>query len=364
MAMTARRSRVGSGSFAALALAIFVVSATLFVWRSDAVATVATPAVTVAYVNGTAISAEELDLRLSQILPLTSYHGRLAPDQRLSLKRAALDELVLDELIYREASAAGRRPSTAAVAAEVAAARARFESAEAFSEALRENGLDEAAFRERLARAVLVRESRDARSRVTVGEADIAAYYRENGARFQRPEQVHLRQILFRVDPADPATAAQAESKARATMARLLGGEPFGPLARRVSEDEYRVKDGDMGLVHRGRLDGEFEDAVFAAPIGRPLLAHSLYGFEVFEVLERQPPERLTLEQARPIITGRLTRERRDASVRAWKARLLSSARVDIRDAELGRTRPAALPDDDVAAGIRSGRSSANGAAR
>jgi parvulin-like peptidyl-prolyl isomerase len=341
---------------------VFVVSATLVVWRSDAAATDATPAV--AYVNGTAISAEDLDLRLSQVLPLTSYHGRLAPDQRLSLKRAALDELVLDELIYREASAAGRRPSSAAVAAEVAAARARFESAEAFSEALRENGLDEAAFRERLAKAVLVRESRDARSRVTVGEADIAAYYRENAARFQRPEQVHLRQILFRVDPADPATAAPAKSKARATMARLLGGEPFGPLARRVSEDEYRVKDGDMGLVHRGRLDSEFENAVFVAPIGRPLLAHSLYGFEVFEVLERQPPERLTLDQARAIIAERLTRERRNASVHAWKARLLSSARVDIRDAELVRIRPASLPDDDVVAGIRSGRWSANGAAR
>jgi parvulin-like peptidyl-prolyl isomerase len=362
VSLSARRSRVGSGSFVALALAILVASATLFVWRSDAAATVATPAV--AYVNGTAISAEDLDLRFSQILPLTSYHGRLAPDQRLSLKRAALDELVLDELIYREASAAGRRPSPAAVAEEVAAARARFESAEAFSEALRENGLDEAAFSERLARVVLVREARDARSRVTVGDTDIAAYYRENGARFQRPEQVHLRQILFRVDPADPATAAPAESKARATMARLVGGEPFGPLARRVSEDEYRVKDGDMGFVHRGRLDSGFEDAVFAAPIGRPLLAHSLYGFEVFEVLERQPPERLTLDQARPIIAERLTRERRDASVRAWKARLLSSARVDIRDAELARTRPARLPDDDLVAGIRFGRWSANGAAR
>lgn len=361
MSLSARR-RVGSGPVAALALAGFVVSATLLVWKSDTAARVSTPAV--ALVNGVTITAEDLDLRFSQILPLTSYHGRVAPDQLLSLKRAALDELVLDELIYREASAAGRRPSPAAIAAEVAAAKARFESAEAFSEALGENGLDEAAFRERVAKTVLVRESRDAHSRVTVGDADIAAYYRESGARFQRPEQVRLLQILFRVAPGDPATAAPAESKARAALALLVGGEPFGPLARRVSEDEYRVKDGDMGFVHRGRLDREFEDAVFAAPIGRPLLAHSLYGFEVFEVLERQPPAQLTLQQARPVIAERLTRERRDRSVRAWKARLLSSARVDIRDAELGRTRPSKLPDDGVAEGIRSGRFSANGAAR
>ena len=360
--MTARSSRVGAASVAAAGLSAFVALATLLVWRSDAVTAVSTPVV--ALVGGAAITAEDLDLRFSQVLPLTSYHGRLAPEQVLSLKRAALDELVLDELIYREASAAGRRPSPESVTAEVESARARFESAEAFAAALAESSLDEAAFRERLARAVLVRESRDAHSRVTVDEADVAAYYRENAARFQRPEQVRLRQILFRVDPADPATAAPAESKARAALARLLGGEPFGSLARGLSEDEYRVKDGDMGLVHRGRLDREFEDAVFAAPIGRPLVAHSLYGFEVFEVLERQPPAQLTLAQARPIIAERLVRERRAEQRRAWTARLLASASVEIRDVALGRARPADLPDADVVAGIRSGRPPADGVAR
>ncbi len=362
MSLSASRSRVGFGSVTAIGLSAFVAGATLLVWRSDAAAAV--PAAVVALVDGTAITAGDLDFRFSQVLPLTSYHGRLAPDQALALKRAALDDLVLDELIYREAAAAGRRPSPASVTAEVSAARARFDSAEAFAVALAENGLDEAAFRARLARAVLVRECRDAHSRVTVDEADIAAYYRENAARFQRPEQVHLRQILFRVDPADPATVAPAEAKARATLARLLGGEPFGTLARRASEDEYRVKDGDMGLVHRGRLDREFEDAVFAAPIGRPLVAHSLYGFEVFEVLERQPPALLTLEQARPIIAGRLVRDRRAGQLRAWKAHLLTSASVEIRDAALGRARPAELPDDEVTAGIRSGRRPVIGAAQ
>ena len=80
MTLSARRSRVGPGSVAASALVAFVASATLFVWKPDASAKPSTPAV--ALVNGTAITADDLDLRLAQILPLTSYHGRLAPDQR------------------------------------------------------------------------------------------------------------------------------------------------------------------------------------------------------------------------------------------------------------------------------------------
>ena len=109
----------------------FVAAATALVWSSESAAPGPTPAV--AFVNGTAISSDDLDLRLSQILPLASFHGNLPPDRLLSLKRAALDELVLDELIYREAAAAGRRPSPAAVDAEVSSARARFDSDDAFA---------------------------------------------------------------------------------------------------------------------------------------------------------------------------------------------------------------------------------------
>ena len=63
-----------------------------------------------------------------------------------------------------------------------------------------------------------------------------------------------------------------------------------------------------MGFVHLGRLDREFEDAVFAAPVGRVQLARGLHGFQVFEVLERQPSVQLTFEQARPIIARRGSR--------------------------------------------------------
>jgi parvulin-like peptidyl-prolyl isomerase len=345
--MTNRRVSIGTGLVAASALVAFVAAATALVWSSETTAAGATRAV--AFVNGTAISSDDLDLRLSQILPLASFHGNLPPGQLLSLKRAALDELVLDELIYREAAAAGRRPSPAAVDTEVSSARARFDSREAFAAALRENGLNEAAFRERLGRSVVVREARDARAHPEIAEADLAVYYRDNGPKFQRPEQVRLRQILFRVDPADPATAGPAEAKARTALKQLSQGEPFGPLARRVSEDEYRVKDGDMGLVHRGRLDPEFEDAVFAAPVGQLQLARCLHGFEVFEVLERQPRAQLTFEQARPIIAERLARQRRVEGLRAWKAGLLAGARVQIRDAELSQASPAELAEEGEA---------------
>ncbi len=119
-----------------------------------------------------------------------------------------------------------------------------------------------------------------------------------------------------------------------------------------------------MGFVHRGRLDREFEDAVFAAPVGQPQLSLSLYGFQVFEVLERQSPEQLSFDQARPIIAERLVRQRRAEGLRAWKARLLDGALVQIRDAALLRVAPADMTEGDGVSDLRSRPGAASGAPR
>ncbi len=295
----------------------------------------------VAFVNGSPIASDDLELRLQQLLPIASYHGHVEPDRLLSLRRAALDDLILDELIYREAAAAGRRAPRGAVDAELATVEARFDDPRQFAAALEENGFSEETFRERLARDVLVRDVRAEHARQVVTDAEIASYYNENAAKFMRPESVHLLEVLFRTDPAEPSSFATAERKARAALGRLRRGAEFGALARACSEDEYRVKDGDMGLVHRGRLDAEFEKAVFAATPGRFEIARSLYGFEVFKVLERQAPVQLSLDEARRIIAEGLERRRQEEGERAWHARLLASARIEIRDAALRDARPA-----------------------
>jgi parvulin-like peptidyl-prolyl isomerase len=335
-------------------LALTVTAGSALLWVRARHHSPASEAGAVAFVDGSPITPDDLDLRLEQILPMASYHGHVEPDRLVSLKRAALDALVLDELIYREAVAEGRRAPAEAIDAELEAVKARFDSAEQFTAALDENGTTERAFRERLARTVLVREARAAHARQAITETDIATYYRDDPAKFQRPERVHLLEILLRVEPAQASSAAAAERKARAILARLRRGEAFDEVARASSEDEYRVKDGDMGFVHRGRLDAAFEAAVFAAVPGRFEIARSLNGFEVFKVLERQPATQLSLDEAWPIIAEGLERHRREDGLRAWHARLLATARIDIRDPVLRNARAAELAMESMALGGRS----------
>jgi parvulin-like peptidyl-prolyl isomerase len=302
----------------------------------------------VAVVDGEPITSEEVDVRLSDILPFASYHGRIEGTRLLSLRRAALDESILDELIYRDAVAHGRIPSRSAVDAAVTEVVSRFPTRGAYLRALADSGLTDADVRARHERAILIREAREAHERLVVSDADVAAYYREHAGKFERPEQRHVVEVLFRIDPADPASADRARLRARDLAARVRRGEDLGRLARALSEDEYRVKDGDMGFVHRGRLAREFEAAVFAAAPRRVTVARGFLGYQVFTVLEEAPRTQLTLDQARPVIRERLERTRRAAAVSAWHASLRAAARIDILDTALKNAAPAdlALPAD------------------
>lgn len=300
----------------------------------------------VATVNGTAITKQELDIRLASVLPMASFHGDIAPEKLASLTRAALDELILEDLVWQDASRQGLSPDASAVEAELADVKRRFGSEARFEAALQEDGVTLDAYRRWLARKVLVRGERQKRSALhEPTEAEIAGYYETNGAKFMRPEQVRLQEILIKVDPVGTEAAQRAiEAKADAVARRLRRGEPFERVAEETSQDAWAVKGGNLGWVHKGRLDRDLETAAFAAPVGEIGRARSIHGFHVFKVLEREPGRQLTLDEARPAIVDRLQRARRDATRQAWEDELRKAARIEILDPVLRDATPAELP--------------------
>jgi len=307
--------------------------------------TAAAPGPTIARVNGAPVSQLDLRVRLSQLLPMASYHGNIEAGKMLRLQRTALDEVVLDELIVQEALATGAVADERKVDAEAAALRARFGSDEEFDEALVASGLTQRAFREYLERAVLVREAQAAHVPPDPSPADVAAYYGRHAAKFVRPEQVRLLELTVGVDPAGGQQAeAKAEARMRSLLRRLDRGADFGQLAWSESSDAYRVKYGDVGWVHRGRLDPDLEAAAFSAPLGKYRTARSLAGWHVFKVVGREPERQLSLEEARATIVERLRRERRESAEREWHRRLQARARVEVLDTALAQAVPVEIP--------------------
>jgi len=133
---------------------------------------------------------------------------------------------------------------------------------------LQEQGLDLAGLRRELRHAIIITKliNKEISARISVSDAEIAAYYARNKATFNVPEtEYHLAQIL--VTPVadrevrnlkndDAKTPAAAERKIKALYARLGAGEDFATVAQEYSEDPRTATGGgDLGFVPASALN-------------------------------------------------------------------------------------------------------------
>jgi len=167
----------------------------------------------------------------------------------------------------------------------------------------------------------------------TRGE-ELRAAYEEQEERFDVPEQVRARHILFRVpEDAPEDEVAAVRERVEAVREELEGGADFAALAKEHSEDASTREDGgDLGFFQRGQMVPAFEEAAFALPPGElsePV--RTPYGFHLirqeahieakqraFEEVREQLARELLLEErsreAAERLAGELARAIRDGA--------------------------------------------------
>jgi peptidyl-prolyl cis-trans isomerase D len=131
----------------------------------------------------------------------------------------------------------------------------------------------------------------------------IQELYEQRRGEFQRPEEIRVRQILFRGDG--------ALERARRAQGELRDGADFAALARKRSEDEAtREQGGDLGFFPRGRLQPALEEAAFALEPGQvsePIETER--GIVLLRVEERRPELSRALEAVRTELARELARD-------------------------------------------------------
>jgi peptidyl-prolyl cis-trans isomerase D len=167
-----------------------------------------------------------------------------------------------------------------------------------------------------------------------VPDADVEKYYAEHGSEFERPPQVRASHVLVRV----PETGgSEGEDKARAKIAEVIkrakGGEDFAKLARDISEDPgSKANGGDLGLVRKGEMVPQFEQAAFAMKPGEISAepVRTPFGFHAIKVAEIQPGGKTPLKEVSAQIRDRLSAESADRAAKAKadevRAKLQSAA--------------------------------------
>jgi len=320
----------------------------------------------IALVDGRPVYRDQMERRfdanLGRVVPgLQSAGMGLGIERVWSLRLEAFEQVILDELLLRQAESEGIRVSQAEIE-ERAGARADEEIAVLKVECQRQNldlaralgatvaqieGADpgpmgEAAFREWLVRRMML-DSDILGAQIAIErlrESKVGGISATEQDALARYECATVRQILVGFQPAGKPVRTDDEARARARelVARATSGADFSALARAESDDRFTARTGGapMEPIKRGVLPPEIENAVFSlkpGEISAPTEGSEGYWIYKLESLGYEfPPD----YDGRPqqLLPG-IIRERQQEAWRDYQRELRRGATVEVPDSEI-----------------------------
>ena len=288
----------------------------------------------VAKVNGDILTESQLEDEIDEYIPREVYHGNVTPEKRAEFKPKAMEELIRKALCAQEAGRTGMSVPKQELADAMKTIKGRFKGEKQYKKALAASGLTEDTLMKKLKKEILAKRfwEQETIEKAKVTDAEAQEYYQKRKNEFLRPEAVHLRHIVILVDPAaGEDDRKKAKQEAEAVLVRARGGEDFADLAFKFSNSAWSVKGGDLGLVHKGRLDPEIEQEAFKLEIGQISgVIETIYGFNIVKLEGKQPPTQLQFEEVRDSIRKQLEEGRRKSLEEALVKRLKDKATIAI----------------------------------
>ena len=278
--------------------------------------------VVVAKVNGTVFTQKDLEAEVDRLIPQTTFHRNVPLEKRKFYYDKAIEALVNRELQYQDAVAKGMEIDKEKVNAQMEKIRKKFKSPEEYKAALEKEGITEEKVRAQVEKEILVQKV--VATKVTeaskISEKDLKEYYEKNASKFKQPESVKLRII-----------SAKDEKKAQDILARIKAGEDFGDLAYKMSEDSYRVKSGDIGYMHKGRMLPEIEEAAFKLKVGEMSdLIKADNNWYIIKLEDKKPEHQLSFEEIKDKLKKELETTRAQELKEAWITDLRAKAKIEV----------------------------------
>jgi len=190
---------------------------------------------------------------------------------------------------------------------------------------LRAQGLSLEEFKETLRNGFLTQEviKREVGSHIVITHEEVAKYYEEHKAEFDRPETVVLSEFFLSTQKKQESEIPGIEAKANYYLARLQKGESFEELAKHFSEGSTAKDGGYLGSFKRGELSKEIEDKVFAMKRGDMTdVIRTKTGFLILKVAQRFEAGQQPLEKVEGEIENHMYAKRTEPEVQKYVATL------------------------------------------
>ena len=129
-------------------------------------------------------------------------------------------------------------------------------------------------------------------------DQEVQAYYEEHKRDFLLPERVKVSQVLLETEEKAVEVLRNLENAVEEEFRRVAQEESAGPEA---------FKGGEMGVFKNGDLPYEMEKVIFALEEGKlSRVVESSYGYHIFRLDKKFPPELLSEAEAAPSIRIRI----------------------------------------------------------
>ncbi|MFQ5587080.1 MAG: peptidylprolyl isomerase [Thermodesulfobacteriota bacterium] len=294
------------------------------------------PPKVVVRVNGIAIDERDLAGETKRLIPGRLIHRSVSESRMAAIRKKALDNLIIDELIHQEARKSSIKIGKRAIDKRMKEIRKNFKRP--FEEILMETNFTMEDVRRQVEKELLLERYMERKDKnfwkkvkTKINDAYVKDYYDSNKEKFKVPERVRLREILIKADPGGgPKHWKVVREKAVEVLKRIEGGEEFAEVAKEVSDSPYGRKGGDMGLVHRGSFIPEIEKAVKKLKVGEiagPVW--SLHGYHILKVEEITPAVQRTFDEVKVGLKRELEEKEFETMKEGWIEGLKEQAEME-----------------------------------
>ncbi len=259
-------------------------------------------------VNGSDIMEAEVDARVKPRLDRIARQmdPNVAEQYKKRIRGQVLEGMIVERLLDEQVKKADITITDNDIndrISEITAQQGM--SMDAFKSLLQMQGQDFEQFKQQMKQGMAYEKFMDQQvGAVEVNDAEALAFYEENKADFNTPEEVAASHILIKVAPsATPEEKAAAKEKAEKLLKQVKEGGDFATLAKESSDCPSKAKGGDLGFFERGTMVKEFADAAFAMQPGQVSdVVETQFGYHIIKVTDRKEAGLTPFEKAKPDI--------------------------------------------------------------
>ena len=288
-------------------------------------------------VNGREISQEAVNFELQRLMRFHAEHG--VPEDKIRaelpiLKKRAEQQAIGASLLFDEAARLEIHIPDEEIDARIAEMKAQAGGEERFAALLKKKGVNSVEFRNQIKRGKRVDKlvEQAVAGIPEPSEDEIRAHYESHKDEYTKEAQVCAQHIL--VTPKDGAPDAKLEAigKINQIRARIATGADFAIEAAAHSDCQSgKQAGGSLGWFSKGMMVKEFDEAVFAMPVGGlSEIIETQFGFHIIYKAGEEAAGTPDFDEVHDQIRDFLIHAKRGEALEAYVDALRDKAEIEI----------------------------------